>query len=197
MTEKDKQTEKKEKPEELAEQTKKIEETKETSREIKTEGATEKTEEKKKETLPKEKKKNAVPTKIKKYEAVAFGRSLPLSKKQCMYIGAFIKNKKIDDAINILSDVKKLKKAVPFKGEIPHRKEEGIMSGRYPVKAAGYFINLLKGLRGNVIVNGLELEKTRIYFASANWAARPRRSGGRRAKRVHVMLKAKIMEEAV
>jgi len=35
-----------------------------------------------------------------------------------------------------------MKKAVPMKGEIPHRK--GIGTGRYPVKASAFFIKLLK-----------------------------------------------------
>lgn len=129
--------------------------------------------------------------KAKKYEAVAHGVSMPISKKQGMYICRFIKGKNIDSAIQQLSQVKEMKRAIPFKGEIPHRKEEGIMSGRYPIKACGYFINLLKGLKGNAVVNGLELETTKIYFASANWASRPQRSQGRSAKRTHVLLKAK------
>jgi len=107
----------------------------------------------------------------------------------------FIKGKKIDEAIAELSDVQKFKKAIPFSGEIPHRKksqrEKNLMSGRYPVKASKYFINLLKGLRGNAIVNGLDLEKTRISIASTSWASRQRRSRGRRAKRCNILLKAR------
>lgn len=128
--------------------------------------------------------------KVKKYEAVARGASLPISKKQSMYIGKFIKNKKIDRAIADLQLVIAKKKAVPFKGEIPHRKGN-IMSGRYPVKAAGYFINLLKGLKGNVLVNGMELDNTIIYLVSPSWAVRPMRRGGMSAKRVNIIVKAK------
>lgn len=125
----------------------------------------------------------------KKEEAIANGISLPISKKHAMYIGQFIKNKKIDDAIADLEKVVKLKKAVPFKGEIPHRK--GMERGRYPVTAASYFINLLKSLKGNVLTNQMELEDTRIYLVSPSWAARPMRSGGRAAKRTNVIIKAK------
>jgi ribosomal protein L22 len=126
---------------------------------------------------------------IKKEEAIANGSSVPISKKQGMYICTFIKNKPIDKAIQDLNSVILYKKAVPFKGEIPHRK--GGQPGRYPIKAAGYFINLLKGLKGNVIVNGMDLDKTKIYIASASWASRPGRSGNRSAKRTNVILKAK------
>lgn len=128
--------------------------------------------------------------KEKKTEAIARGTSLPLSKKHCMYIFNFIKNKGIDLAIYDLERVIKYQQAVPFKGEIPHRKGK-IMSGRYPIKASGILIKVLKGLKGNAISQGLDIDKTRITFASANWAPRPSRSQGRHAKRTHVLLKAK------
>jgi large subunit ribosomal protein L22 len=132
----------------------------------------------------------------KKDEAIALGKSFHISKKHGMYVCSFIKNKKIDDAIKDLKEVILMKRAVPFKGEIPHRKGKGMMSGRYPVKAAGLFINLLKSLKGNVLVNGMDLDKTRIQMASANWAARPMRSNSREGKRTHVVLKAReILEE--
>ena len=90
-----------------------------------------------------------------------------------------------------LSEVIKFKRVIPFKGEIPHRSQLGVMAGRYPIKASEYFITLLKGLKGNAIQNGLDLDKTRIYFGSANWASRPGRKGGTRFKRAHILLKAK------
>jgi len=75
-----------------------------------------------------------------------------------------------------------------MKGEIPHRKGK-IMSGRYPVKAAGEFIKLLNSLRANAIVNDLELENFKIACLS-NIASRPfRRFGRGKAKRSHVQVK--------
>ncbi len=132
---------------------------------------------------------------VKKYEAVARGFSLPISKKHSMYISNAIKGKKIDDAISYLQGVIKFKYPVPMKGEIPHRRGS-IMSGRYPISASKHFINMLKALKGNVIVNGLELERTVISESSASWAARPQRSGGRRAKRVNLIMKAREVMEA-
>lgn len=131
----------------------------------------------------------------KKEEAVAHGRDLHLSKKHCMYICDFIKNKSIDQSITELEQVLKFKRAIPFKGEIPHRHDLGMMSGRYPITAAKSFITILKGLKGNAIVNGLDLSKTRIYWASASWASRPAKRGGMRFKRAHVVLKVKEMGE--
>lgn len=136
----------------------------------------------------KPKKEDKKESEIKK-EAIAKGLNLPLSKKQSMYICSFIKNKHIDKAISDLELVTQLKKPVPFKGEIPHRKGR-IMSGRYPQKAAKLFIKLLKGLRGNVLQNNIDLDRTRIKIASASWASRPLRSRNRQAKRTNVMIKA-------
>jgi len=126
---------------------------------------------------------------IKKEEAQAKGLNLHVSKRQCMYISTFIKNKSIDNAMHDLSLVIKMKKAVPFKGEIPHKK--GMMGGRYPVKAAALFITLLKGLKGNALVNGLDPDKTRITLAVSNWASRPLRREGKKAKRTNVTLTAR------
>ncbi len=172
---------------------KKISETKDDQKQeqpgVKTE--TKKEDVKEKTTKEKETKKPTKELPVKKEEAVAQGLNLHASKKHCMYICSFIKNKSIDQAMHDLQDVIKFKKVVPFKGEIPHRSAPGIMSGRYPVKASQQIINILKGLRGNVITNGLDIDKTRIYWASASWASRPQKRGGMRFKRAHVVLKAK------
>lgn len=127
----------------------------------------------------------------KKDEAIAKGTNLHASKKHCMYICSFIKNKPIDLAITQLNEVISHKRAIPFKGEIPHRHELGGKPGRYPESASKQFIALLKALKGNVIANGLDIDKTRICLASATWASRPQRRGGMRFKRAFVLLKAK------
>lgn len=146
--------------------------------------------EKKAEEKPKEQK----PTK--KTEAIAKGLNLHASLKHCMYISKFIKNKFIDDAITSLNDVLKFKKPIPFKGEIPHRSAPGVMSGRYPISAIKQVIPILKALKGNAIVNQMELEKTRIYYLSPSWASRPSRRKGGRFKRVNIVVKAKELAEA-
>nr|AJS12643.1 50S ribosomal protein L22P [uncultured archaeon] len=147
--------------------------------------------EKKAEEKSKEHKPEKAPQIPKKDEAVARGLSLHASKKHCMYISSFIKNKSIDSAISDLEKVIKLKKIVPFKGEIPHRKGKGMMSGRYPVSASKLFISMLRGLKGNVLVNGMDLEKTRIYSSSSSWASRPLRKGSVQGKRTNVVITAR------
>ena len=126
-----------------------------------------------------------------KKQAIVNGRDLPVSLKHAVAICNFIKGKEIDRAIAMLEEVVKMKKPVPMRGEIPHRhgmnKASG--SGRYPVKAAGIFIILLKSLKSNAIVNELELEKYKVH-AIPNLAPRPyKRFGQGRFKRAHVTIK--------
>ena len=166
---------------------KKTEEKKQEETKEKIETKQEKEEESKKKVIKQ--------VKEKKEEAIARGMNLHASKKHCMYICRFIKNKTVDSAILELEQVIKFKKPIPFKGEIPHRKGKGIMAGRYPVKTAAFIIKLLKGLKGNIIVNGLDPEKARIYLTTSNWASRPVRREGRKAKRANVVLRAKEIGE--
>lgn len=133
--------------------------------------------------------------KVKKELAVAKVSGAPISLKHSMYIGAHIKGKSIDQALKELEEVTRLKHIIPFKGETPHRHGPGIMAGRYPVNAAKAFILALKTLKGNCIVNGLSLEKTRITLVNPSWAFRPLRRGGRKAKRTHLILEAREMQE--
>jgi large subunit ribosomal protein L22 len=134
----------------------------------------------------KEKKKDE--TRPKKTEAVVNISGLPISTKHSIAICNFIRGKNIDNAIAILGDVQRLKRAVPMKGEIPHRKGN-IMSGRYPIKAAEEFIKMLKSLKSNAIANELELEKY-VIFCKSNVASRPYRKSGRaRGKRTNVQIK--------
>lgn len=150
----------------------------------------------KKETKPekekieeaKEKKPIQKKEKVKKDEAVVNGIRLPISTKVSVEICRFINRKAIDKAIADLEDVLRFRKAVPMRGEIPHRKGK-IMSGRYPVKATNHFIRMLKTLKANANVNGIE--EPIIVEAIANKASRPYgRFGAVKRKRTHVKIKA-------
>jgi len=127
---------------------------------------------------------------VKKDEAIVNGLSLPISTKTSAAICKFIKGKTIDKAIADLEEVLKFKRVIPMTGEIPHKKGKGIMSGRYPLKAIGYFIKMLKNLNANAIVNGLE--EGIIVEAVPNRASLPYGRGGSiRRKRTHVRIKVK------
>jgi len=140
-----------------------------------------------KETGKKEEKPAEPVVKGKMKEAVVNGQDLRISTKHSIAICNFIRGKDIDVAVKELGEVENMKRAIPMRGEIPHRK--GMMSGRYPVKAAGEFIRLLKSLKANAIYHDLELEKYKIACIP-NIAARPqKRFGQARFKRTHVQLK--------
>ncbi len=136
----------------------------------------------------KKEKKKEEETRPKKTEAVVNISGLHVSTKHSIAICNLIRGKNIDNSIAILEDVQRFKRAVSMKGEIPHRKGN-IMSGRYPIKAAGEFIRVLKSLKSNAIVNELELEKY-VIFCKADIASRPYRKSGRaRGKRTNVQIK--------
>lgn len=157
---------------------------------------TEKEETDKKQTSAKETKKTAKASekpKAKKDEAVVNGFSLPISTKDAVAVCRFIRYKKIDKAIEELEDVVKMRKPVPIKGEIPHKKGPGKRasgSGRFPIKASSNFLKLLVSLKANSENNGIE--NPVVAVAYANIATRPvGRFGRTRKKRSHVKIIAK------
>ncbi len=145
-------------------------------------------ESKKNEEKSKEKKEEKkTGKKSEKEEAVVNGRNLPISTKHAVAICKFIKNKKIQNAISDLEQVIALKKSVPMKGEIPHRKGKGLMSGRFPKKAAEKIIKLLKSSSANATNNGIENPVIKETFA--NIGSRPwGRFGQVRKKRTHIKI---------
>lgn len=129
---------------------------------------------------------------VKRDEAIANGISVPISTKDAIAICNFIKRKSIDKAIVDLEEVLSFKRAIPMVGEIPHRKGKGMMSGRYPINAVEHFIRILKTLKANSNVNGVE--EPIIIEAVPNKASRPfGRFGAIRRKRTH--LKIRVMEK--
>jgi len=151
----------------------------------------EKPKETNKETEKKvEDKKKKKVEKVKKEKAIVNGVSLPVSTKYAVAICRFINKKAIGKAITDLEEVSRLKKSIPMKGEIPHRKGKGMMSGRYPIKAVSYFIKMLKTLGANSNMNGIE--EPIIVEAIANKASRPYgRFGAVKRKRTHIKIVAK------
>ena len=133
--------------------------------------------------------------KVRKTEVSVKGSNLPLSTKQTVAICKLIKNKKIPQAIEDLEQVANLRKAVPMKGEIAHKKGKGMMSGKFPVKAAKSFIMLLKSLASNAIAH--EIEDPRIFEAMSNIGKRPyARFGKYQRKRSHIIIRAKQIKKS-
>ncbi|MFH1326547.1 MAG: uL22 family ribosomal protein [archaeon] len=137
----------------------------------------------------KEEKKSKIDSKkkstVKKTEVIVKGSDVPISTKQSIAICKFIKGKQIGKAITDLEAVMALKKAVPMKGEIPHRKGK-IGSGRFPQKAAKNFLVLLKSL----LANSTDIDEPIISEAMANIASRPFGRFGRvKRKRTHITIR--------
>lgn len=174
----------------------KVEQSDSSKKELTTKKDSEPTGEAKKEDKKPEEKKKPIQKKPaqKKTEAVVNVKNLPISSKVSFDICRFIKEKKIDDAVAYLEQVVLKKKAIPMRGEIPHRKGK-IMSGRFPKKASEHFIKILKSLKANAIANNLE--EPVITEAVSNFASRPRGKFGRvQKKRTHVTIKCKEKKES-
>ncbi|MEX0932574.1 MAG: uL22 family ribosomal protein [Candidatus Pacearchaeota archaeon] len=125
--------------------------------------------------------------KVKKTEATINDTSHPISTKHAIALCKFVKGKKIENALDDLEKVVLKKKAVPMKGEIPHRK--GMMSGRYPEKAAQHFIKMLNRLKANAEIN--EINNPMISLAVSNLGPKVYGRFGRTTKkRTHVRMVA-------
>jgi ribosomal protein L22 len=161
---------------------------------VKKQEKTEKKKEVKEDKKKIEEKKKTTKPKIKKTEVSVKGVNLQISTKYSRDICKFIKHKKIDNVIYDLEQVLQMRRAIPMKGEIPHRKGKRMMSGRFPKKASENFLMLVKSLKSNAAVN--EIENPVIVEAFANTGNRPFGKFGRvRRKRTHVILKAKQVKK--
>lgn len=127
--------------------------------------------------------------KVKKDVATVRGVNTPISTKTAYAICKFIKGKKIEFAIRELGEITEHKKALPMKGEIPHRRGR-IMSGRFPENAIGEFVILLKSLNANASTNGIV--NPVINESIAGPGSRPYGHFGRvRRKRTNIKIIAK------
>lgn len=142
-------------------------------------GTSEKKEEKKKIGSSKETKKT------KKESVKVISNGLPVSPKVGAAICKFIMKKKLKDAIMTLEEVIKMKKAIPMKGEIPHRKGK-IMSGRFPVRAAKDFLILLKSLESNA--NYHDVDEPIVTLAVCNKGETRYGRAGTQKKRSNVLI---------
>ncbi len=138
-----------------------------------------------KSEVKKEKKKKIEVKKIKKTSTFINVKNVPVSTKVAIAICKFIKKKPIEKAIEDLKAVGRLARAVPMKGEIPHRKGK-MMSGRFPVRASKEFIILLKSLQGNVVQHDVEDPIVTEAFANKGTSVYGR--GGRMKKRSNIKI---------
>jgi large subunit ribosomal protein L22 len=98
-------------------------------------------------------------------------RERGISPKHAREIAVMIKGLRIEKARDYLQDVVALRRAVPFrryKNEVGHRSDTGVMSGRYPQKAAKEFIRLLDNLEANAEYKGMDLDRLKIISANTH-----------------------------
>jgi ribosomal protein L22 len=154
----------------------------------------EETNESKKVEAPKEtvmkKEQSKKETVMKKESAIANASSLQISPKQTKYICRMIRRKDLDTAISLLEGVVAGKVPVKMTGlEVAHQKGKGIAGARFPKTAASAIIDVVKQLKANAVVNGIE--DPVISLAISNQASAPFRRGGRKAKRTSLHLEAR------
>ncbi len=103
--------------------------------------------------------------------AKASGRELDISHKHAREVCKAIKGMLLDEAKTYLEDVIAMKRSVPFrrfKKKVGHRNDlQGFATGRYPVKAAKYILEVLKNVENNAEFKGLELDRCVIIHAAA------------------------------
>jgi len=147
--------------------------------------------EKKEEPQKKEKKQKEKAKEIpKKEKACVNGYSLKISPKDSKAICKMIKHKSPENAIKLLEGVIQEKIPVKMTGlEVPHQRGKGIAGARFPKNASIAIKDIVKQLKANSIVAGIE--DPIITLAISNKASSTRKSGGRQSKRTHIYLEAK------
>jgi len=126
-------------------------------------------------------------------------REVDVSPKEAREVANYIKGMSLDRAKQVLQEVIEKKRIVPFKRyhrKVAHHKVEGFYAGRYPVKAAKYFLKLLENLESNALYKGLDVSRLIIIHTSAYPGRKlvryiPRAFGRRSPKkRVYVHIEA-------
>jgi large subunit ribosomal protein L22 len=104
--------------------------------------------------------------------ARAKANEVDISPKHAFEIARFINRMRTDDAIDYLTKVVALEKAIPLRcyhKKVPHR--HGLVrwhTGRYPRKAAKVYIQLLGAAQKNAEYIGLDAANLRIIHVQAN-----------------------------
>jgi large subunit ribosomal protein L22 len=102
--------------------------------------------------------------------AIASGRNMRVSPKQCREVCNHIQGMMLDKAIDLLEIVIEEKAWIPYRR---HRKKRGHHSGMkkfpaggHPVKASGFILGVLKNAEANADSKGLDIDRLRIAHAA-------------------------------
>lgn len=98
-------------------------------------------------------------------------REVSISLKHAIELAKEIRGMLLDDAKAFLEDVVAMKRPIPFKRynkKVSHRRGlDKWHAGRYPVKAAKYFLKLLDNLENNADFKGLDISRLKIIHCAA------------------------------
>jgi len=98
-------------------------------------------------------------------------REKSISHKHAREISVAMKGLTIEKARDYLLDVTNLKRSIPFgryKNQVGHRTDPGVMSGRYPQKAAKEILKLIDNLESNAEYKGIDLDRLKIINATVH-----------------------------
>lgn len=108
------------------------------------------------------------------HSACARMTNLPISTKHGVEISNYFRFKKTAFAKAYLEEIMQLKKALPFtKATMDLGHKPGMGSGRYPQKAAKFFLRLIQSAEANAQYKGLDTNSLVITKLLANKAAIP------------------------
>lgn len=131
-------------------------------------------------------------------------REKQISHKHAREIATTIKGMRLDKARNFLGDVRNLRRAVPFrryKEQVGHKSDPGVMSGRYPQKAATEFIKLLDNLESNAEYKGMDLDRLKIINITVHKGVKLRRfiprAFGRTTPKINILTHVEIVAQEV
>ena len=96
-------------------------------------------------------------------------REKKISHKHAREITVAIKGLTIEKARDYLQSVVEHKRCIPFRrynNQVGHRSDPGVMSGRYPQKAATEVLKLLDNLESNAEYKGMDLDRLKIINAT-------------------------------
>ncbi len=129
---------------------------------------------------------------LESHQAMAHGKNMPVSWKDCTEIGRFVKNDSVEKAERKLRLVAKEELAVPFtkfNADVGHKPGQG--AARYPVKAAEHVLKVLNSAKHNAEHEGLNVDELEIQGFVTNKGREfvtPSRHRGRKTKAAHVKI---------
>ncbi len=106
--------------------------------------------------------------------ARAISTNQPVSLKYSLEISRTIKGKNLEDSMKFLNEVMDQTRPLPLRTyhkKVPHRKGNAMMgtkAGRYPVRTCEKWITLLRNVRSNADVKGLDVKKLQVVHATAS-----------------------------